>query len=82
MSGEQNSCPPSETSCGNFHVEEEGSYPYSILNSPEQGNYLVASRDVAAGEVLFRVEPLGVGGRGVYGAVVVQEDIVCSSTVL
>ena len=63
MSGEQESSHPSITPCdkNNLHGEADGSYPYSILNSPEQGNYLVAARDVAAGEVVFRVDPLVVG---------------------
>jgi len=35
--------------------------PYKICNSPELGNYLVASRSLKAGEVLFTESPLVVG---------------------
>lgn len=44
-----------------LHKPECKMLPYKICNSPELGNYLVASRNIKAGEVLFSEAPLVVG---------------------
>ncbi|KAK7072642.1 hypothetical protein SK128_012619 [Halocaridina rubra] len=44
-----------------WKVHKKECLPYSEENGPQQGRYLVASRDIPAGHLIFKEKPLAIG---------------------